>query len=320
MKKLTSYKYPFKMRPFFYLAVMSYLFLGLMQPIRAQSLVTFAQFLEKTGSQDFVFTNNTNNAVFGTVSGGSPIDFRYSNISGLDPALQGFQNAHLSLSTSTNQPTTASGSTLTQAFNGGVSTIQVIRDTPAPVGNGARTNLLTVTFSPNNNSPSLAGSNFGNSASFSATTPDHTVTLTSDFLDFSNSSQRNLALSFSSLLTDLRMDAGNFLKSFTAAGSGTFASNPPPTVVAVPTAAAVSVSGRVLTPKGSGLRNAQVVLTEANGTTHTVMSGISGQYRFMDVRSGQSVVLSVHSKRYLYPSRVFSLTDNLEGLDFLAQP
>lgn len=211
----------------------------------AQGLVTFAQFIERNGSQDFAFANNGQSADFNTVAAGSPIFFRYQNINNLDAALSGFQEATLRLSATTTAAASNGGGNLSQPINGAVNRIEILRDIPAPVGRGTRRNLLTVTFAPLGSTPTLAGAANGNSATFSVTTPDHTVTFTSDFLRFNNTVQRNLALSFSSVLPRVAVDANNFLESFSAAASGTFAANPPP-VYAVVTAA-VEISGRVLT-------------------------------------------------------------------------
>ena len=190
---------------------------------------TFAQFIETNGGQDFVFTNNAgNDATLSAIGGGSAVSFRYQNISGLDSSLQGFQDAHLFASTTTSQISSVNGSTLTQPLNQ-VTVISIIRDVAAPVGTNTRTNLLTVTISSSLNTPALTGTNNGNSASFSATTPDHNVVFTSDFLNFRTTTARNAALSFSSVLPNFAQGAGSFLDSFTAAGSGTFASNPVPT-------------------------------------------------------------------------------------------
>ena len=280
---------------------------------------TFAQFLQRAGTQDFVLTNNSSSANFHTVSGGSAIYFIYSNIPSLDPSLAGVQNAHLVVTATTTQAGSLNGTTLTQPF-GQTVTVQIIRDTPAPagVGTGTRTNLLTAVFSPDGNTPSLVGADGGNSATFSATTPDNVVTFTSDFLRFGLTTQRNLAFSFSSVTPALALGSGNFLNSFTAAATGTFASNPPP-IYGIPTAAPVSLSGRVLTADGSGLRNAQVVLTESNGTVHRATTGTFGYYRFDGIASGQSVVLSVNSKRFTFSSQVFSVQDNLSDVNFIAE-
>lgn len=50
--------------------------------------------------------------------------------------------------------------------------------------------------------------------------------------------------------------------------------------IAAPTAASVTVSGRVISPRGSGLTKARVTLTDARGETRTVITGTFGAYRF----------------------------------------
>ncbi|MBS1797615.1 MAG: carboxypeptidase regulatory-like domain-containing protein [Acidobacteria bacterium] len=282
--------------------------------VNAQT-TTFAQFLENNGSQDFVFTNNGSSANFATIVNGSSVSFRYQNIAGLDSSLQGFQDAHLTISpvdSNTTIPAFDNSGTLTQPFQ--AFKVQIIRDLPtAPgVGTGTRRNLLTAVIQPIVDAPDLAGS--GNSATFQATTPDHIVTFSSDFLVFAATTSRNMALSFSSVTPTLAIN-GNFLQSFTAAATGTFASNPPPTPY-IPTAAPVSVGGRVLTSDGRGLRNAQVLLVEADGTVHRAMTSSFGYYHFEGISSGQNVTLSVVSKRYSYNPMVIALDDSLGDLDF----
>ncbi len=291
------------------------LFLSSGLAVSAQT-TTFAQFFERFGTQDFVFTNNTSSANFNAVGGGSPIFFLYSNIVNLDPSLQAVQNAHLFITSTTSQPASNNAGTFTQPFDQTV-TVQIIRDTPAPagVGTGSRTNLLTAVFSPAGSSPAIVGS--GNSATFSATTPDHVVTFSSDFLVFGLTTQRNLAFSYSSVTPTLALGAGNFLQSFTAAATGTFASNPPP-IYGIPTAAAVSIGGRVLTQNGSGLRNAQVILTDTNGTVHRAVTSSFGYYQFDGITSGQTVTVSVSSKRYVFNTQVVSVQDNISDMDFYA--
>ena len=277
---------------------------------------TFAQFVERAGSQDFVFTNNAASADFNTVAGGSAIFFLYQNISGLDSSLQGIQNAHLFITTTTTTPGTVNSNTAIQPLDQ-VITISIVRDTPAPVGVGVgtRTNLLTATISANTATPTLTGTNTGNAASFDWTTPDHVVIYTSDFLNFAGTVQRNLAFGFSSVTPIFALGANNFLQSFTAAGSGTFASNPPPTVGPT-TAAGVTISGRVLTSLGRGLGRARVNIIEADGTTRTVFTNPFGYYSFSDVSAGQSAILSILSKRYSYRPQVITVTNDLSDLNF----
>ncbi len=282
---------------------------------------TFAQFFQRNGANnDFVFTNNISSGNFNTVSGGSPVFFLYSGIPGLDASLTGIQNATLTVAvTTTTAPATLDviTNTVIQPLNQTI-VISIIRDSVAPVGNGARTNLLTATISLNTSTPTITGTNTGNSASFNATTPDHNVTFTSDFINFVGTSERNLALAFSSVTPTFAIagaSGGSFLQSFVASGTGTFASNPPP-VVNPPTAAGASLSGRVLTSVGRGLANARVTITDSNGAIRTVLTNPFGYYRFSDVSAGQTAILSVFSKRYSYTSQVVSVTSDLDGLNF----
>lgn len=280
---------------------------------------TFAQYLSTFGGQDYVFTNGATSGTFQTISGGAPVDFRYLNVGGLPPSLSGFQSAHVFISSTTTQSGSSGGGTVTQPFNS-VITIQIIRDTPAPVGTGtgSRTNLLTVVITPAAGTPTLSGADGGNSATLSATTPAgtaHSVTFSSHFLNFGATTDRNAGLSFSSVSPNYSLGAGNFLSSMTAAGTGTFASNPVPTYGA-PTASDVSVGGRVFAPSGRALSNALVTLQEENGTIRTTRTSSFGFFRFEGLRNGQTVLVSVGSKRYAYDPQLVSLLDNALELSF----
>ena len=85
-----------------------------------------------------------------------------------------------------------------------------------------------------------------------------------------------------------------------------------------PTAAGVSISGRVLTPNGNGLRNAIVQLTDLQGITRTVRTSSFGYYHFDEIEAGQTVVLSVVSKRFTFSQQVINVTDNASDVDFVA--
>jgi Carboxypeptidase regulatory-like domain len=300
-------------------AILCVLFFGLTQMAQAQT-TTFAQFFEQTGSQDFVFTNNTSSGTFNTVTGGSSIFFLYQNIPGLNAALVGPQSARMTVTSTTTAPSTLNTGTRSQPMNQTI-VITIIRDTPAPVGNGCRCNLLTVTISPNNNTPVLSGSDNGSSATLSATTSptsmDHNVTFTSSFISFSATTARNLGLSFSSVTPNFSNGAGNFLNSFTAAGSGTFASNPVPT--AITTAAAFNLSGRVLSTDGRGVSKALVMITDGAGATRTTRTNNFGYYSFSEVLAGNSLV-TVSSKETSYAPQFVSVFGETTGVDFAPQP
>ncbi len=86
-----------------------------------------------------------------------------------------------------------------------------------------------------------------------------------------------------------------------------------------PTAAGVSVSGRVLTADGRGVRNAVVSLTDQRGATRSVRTGPFGYYRFDDVQVGEAYVIGVTSKRYRFAPQFVSVTDELTELNLVAE-
>ena len=85
------------------------------------------------------------------------------------------------------------------------------------------------------------------------------------------------------------------------------------------TAASPSLSGRVLTSDGRGIRNAAVVLTDSRGVSRQATTGSLGYYRFDDVQPGETYVLSVAAKRYSFAARTVGGADNLAAVDFVAQ-
>ncbi|MBK9436930.1 MAG: hypothetical protein IPN51_02890 [Chloracidobacterium sp.] len=87
-----------------------------------------------------------------------------------------------------------------------------------------------------------------------------------------------------------------------------------------PTAADLSVDGRVVTSDGNGIRNVIMTLTEEDGTVHTARTGTFGYYRFVGIPGGQSVVLSISAKRYTFdvPVRLLSLGDDAVDVDWMS--
>lgn len=282
---------------------------------------TFASFQQRNSSaQNFVFTNNTTNATFNTVPAGNRVYFLYDDsvITGLPAQLIGFQNATITLTSSTSIASSFSNGSYTQPVDN-TFTLAIIRDTAASVGvgGGTRRNLLTVTVNNGTSNGELGGS--GNSATYSASQPGgQSVVFTSDFLDFTQSSARNFGLSFSSVTPAISSGSGGFLSSFTASGLGTFASDPPP-FYDFPTSSEVNVSGRVQTADGSGIKRAQVSLTDARGAMRIATSDSQGYYNFTGVQSGQAVVVSATAKRISFAPRIVSVSGEITNLDFTAQ-
>ncbi|MCA1626300.1 MAG: carboxypeptidase-like regulatory domain-containing protein, partial [Acidobacteria bacterium] len=86
-----------------------------------------------------------------------------------------------------------------------------------------------------------------------------------------------------------------------------------------PTAATVSVSGRVLNITGRGVSNAVVHLTNQNGETQTARTNSFGYYSFKDIPAGETYVINVYSKRYQFTTQVITVTEDLDELNFTTQ-
>lgn len=87
-----------------------------------------------------------------------------------------------------------------------------------------------------------------------------------------------------------------------------------------PTAASVTIGGRVITPENRGLRNARVTLTEANGATRTALTTTFGYYRFADVAAGETVTVEVFSKKYQFAPQIVNVIEETYNLNFTANP
>jgi len=91
----------------------------------------------------------------------------------------------------------------------------------------------------------------------------------------------------------------------------------------VPTAASTSLSGRVVTDTGAGIRNARV--TVAGGDLPepvVVQTGSFGWYRVSGLAAGQTYVVTVASGRYTFaqPIRVVTMQEDIGNFDFVAEP
>lgn len=87
-----------------------------------------------------------------------------------------------------------------------------------------------------------------------------------------------------------------------------------------PTAAGVSISGRVTTAGGYGIQNAIMYLTQSDGGVVSARTGPFGYYRIDEIPAGQTVFVSVASKRYTFnaPVRVVNLTEELADFDWVS--
>ncbi len=87
-----------------------------------------------------------------------------------------------------------------------------------------------------------------------------------------------------------------------------------------PTAAGVTVEGRVTTADGRGIRNARVTMTASDGSVRSVATGSFGFFRFTDVAAGEIYVFGVSAKRFTFavPTQVLTVVESVAGLSFVA--
>ena len=89
-----------------------------------------------------------------------------------------------------------------------------------------------------------------------------------------------------------------------------------------PTAANVGISGRVLTADDQGIRGVYITLLGADGEPQIAISSSLGYYSFSEVPVGDVYMLTVSSKRYVFPKPtiVVHVVDEVTNLDFVAAP
>lgn len=90
-----------------------------------------------------------------------------------------------------------------------------------------------------------------------------------------------------------------------------------------PTAANASISGRVLTADGQGIRNAVMTISGGNLTEpRLILTGSFGYYKFDDLEAGQTYIINIKSKRYVFtnPTTVITVQDDVTDYNFQAAP
>ena len=180
--------------------------------------VTFANFTQDTGAdKSFQFTNAGGFVTQHTVTAATiiPVNFTFlvNNTSGFAPG--SVLAANLSITSVTNGPATVGLVTASQKLSG----VQM-----SFIGTGALAgqNLLTIFASTG----TLSGPRGSSTAGVSETDNGATqvVQYSSDFLDFSKSTQRNYSLSLNNVNPNFDGGAG-VINSFTSNATGQFAAN-----------------------------------------------------------------------------------------------
>lgn len=86
-----------------------------------------------------------------------------------------------------------------------------------------------------------------------------------------------------------------------------------------PSAAEVSVGGRITDSSGNGVPRVRVSLTKSSGEILTVTTNAFGYYKFEGVEVGQNYTLQANSKRYIFQNnpRILSITEELQNENFV---
>jgi hypothetical protein len=87
-----------------------------------------------------------------------------------------------------------------------------------------------------------------------------------------------------------------------------------------PTAANVSVSGRVTNTDGLGLPQASLRLQTQDGEIFYTRTSSFGFYRFEGIAIGQSIFVTVSHRQYVFEPRSLMVGDEIVQLDFVAIP
>ena len=86
-----------------------------------------------------------------------------------------------------------------------------------------------------------------------------------------------------------------------------------------PTAAPVTITGRVLSTAGRPVYGAVVTLTGEGGEPKRAVTNMFGYYRFEGVSGGEGYVLSVKAKRYSFRAVYVNADADVAGLDIYAE-
>jgi CSLREA domain-containing protein len=164
--------------------------------------------------------------------------------------------------------------------------------------------------------------NFTESGSGDGSTPDNLAPFTYSLVPVSGQQlPPGLSLASGGTISGTPTQTGSYTFTVKAADTDGMASAAQYTMqIFSPTAATVSVSGRILTPDGRGLINAKVILTDAQGNSRTAISTSFGYYRFDEVRVGEVYILSVSAKRYQFNAQAVNVMEEMNELNLSALP
>lgn len=85
-----------------------------------------------------------------------------------------------------------------------------------------------------------------------------------------------------------------------------------------PTAAPVSIGGRVLTADGRGVFGARVKMSDSDGNFRLAITNSFGRFSFAEVAAGETYIFTVSHKRYRFAAQIFSVVEDRDDLNFVA--
>ncbi len=85
-----------------------------------------------------------------------------------------------------------------------------------------------------------------------------------------------------------------------------------------PTAANVSVGGRVTEFSGGGIYGARVTIVDQQGVVRSARTNPFGYFRFDEIAVGETYVLEVRHKSFVFIPQVISVTDDILDLNIVA--
>jgi len=86
-----------------------------------------------------------------------------------------------------------------------------------------------------------------------------------------------------------------------------------------PTAANVTVGGRVIKPNGAGIGSALVRITDSSGITRSVRTNNLGNFRFQEISAGGTYIISISAKGYEFTPQILQISNDVADLVFASQ-
>lgn len=87
--------------------------------------------------------------------------------------------------------------------------------------------------------------------------------------------------------------------------------------VLAPTAAGVTIGGRVSTAEGRGISGAVIEMIGADGDRRQARTNPFGYFRFYDVEAGETYVFQVRHKKYVFDPQAMTINDDISELNFV---